>query len=49
MATPDDSGFHKNTIFSRGSYPKVMRLSELRHKETVGGILLLIATVAALI
>ena len=49
MATPGGSSFRKNTIFSRGSYPEVVRLSELMRKETVGGILLLIATVAALI
>lgn len=42
-------GNGKQTILSRGSYPEYVRLSDLMRKETVGGIMLLIAAVAALI
>jgi Na+:H+ antiporter, NhaA family len=42
-------GNGKKTILSRGSYPEYVRLSDLMRKETVGGIMLLIAAVAALI
>ena len=38
-----------STVLGRGSYPEVLRIGEILRKETVGGILLLIATVAALI
>ncbi|WP_342022258.1 Na+/H+ antiporter NhaA [Arthrobacter citreus] len=38
-----------STILGRASYPEVLRIGEILRKETVGGILLLIATVAALI
>ncbi|MCC9205453.1 Na+/H+ antiporter NhaA [Arthrobacter sp. zg-Y769] len=37
------------TILGRGSYGETLRIGEILRKETVGGILLLIATVAALI
>ena len=46
MADPSPPG--KNTILGRGSYPEFVRISAMMRKETVGGILLLIATVAAL-
>ncbi|MCW1249265.1 Na+/H+ antiporter NhaA [Acaricomes phytoseiuli] len=36
-------------IFSRGSYPEHLRISAILRKETVGGALLLLGTVAALI
>jgi Na+:H+ antiporter, NhaA family len=35
-------------LFSRGSWPEVSRVTALLRKETVGGTLLLVATVAAL-
>ncbi|MBP3037139.1 Na+/H+ antiporter NhaA [Arthrobacter sp. zg-ZUI100] len=38
-----------STVLGRASYPEVLRIGEILRKETVGGILLLIATVAALI
>ena len=47
MATPPPPG--QKTILGRGSYPEFLRISELLRKETVGGILLLVATVAALV
>jgi Na+:H+ antiporter, NhaA family len=47
MATPPSPG--QKTILGRGSYPEFLRISELLRKETVGGILLLVATVAALV
>ena len=37
------------TVLGRGSYPEYLRISDLLRKETVGGILLLIAAVAALV
>ncbi|EMY33689.1 pH-dependent sodium/proton antiporter [Arthrobacter crystallopoietes BAB-32] len=43
------SGKPNKTILGRGSYPEYLRLSDLLRKETVGGILLLIAAVAALV
>ena len=39
----------ENTTFSRGSYAESQRISEILRKESVGGIILLVATVAALI
>ncbi len=36
-------------IFSRSSYPEQLRITAILRKETVGGALLLIATVAALV
>jgi NhaA family Na+:H+ antiporter len=47
MATPPPPG--QKTILGRGSYPEFLRINELLRKETVGGILLLVATVAALV
>ncbi|KAD3515276.1 Na+/H+ antiporter NhaA [Arthrobacter yangruifuii] len=37
------------TVLGRGSYGEALRIGEILRKETVGGILLLLATVAALI
>lgn len=37
------------TIFGRGSYPEALRIVEILRKETVGGILLVAAAVAAII
>ncbi|MFJ7748545.1 Na+/H+ antiporter NhaA [Arthrobacter sp. NPDC097144] len=37
------------TVPARSSYPEFLRIGEILRKETVGGVLLLIATVAALI
>ena len=37
------------TVLGRGSYGEALRIGEILRKETVGGILLLVATVAALI
>ena len=48
MASHQPSG-KSNTILGRSSYPEYRRIGEILRKETVGGILLLIATVAALI
>ena len=36
-------------LFSRGSWPEASRIADVLRQETVGGILLLIATVAALL
>lgn len=38
-----------STLFARSSYPEHLRISAILRKETVGGGLLLVATVAALI
>ncbi|MCQ1957283.1 Na+/H+ antiporter NhaA [Arthrobacter sp. zg-Y826] len=46
-SSPKPSG--ARTVLSRGSYGETLRISEILRKETVGGILLLVATVAALI
>lgn len=37
------------TVLARSSYPEFLRIGAILRKETVGGVLLLIATVAALI
>lgn len=37
------------TVLARSSYPELLRIGEILRKETVGGVLLLIATVAALV
>ncbi|WP_035777203.1 Na+/H+ antiporter NhaA, partial [Arthrobacter sp. H5] len=37
------------SILNRSSYPEYLRISEILRKETVGGILLLIAALAALV
>ncbi|GAB3252906.1 Na+/H+ antiporter NhaA [Arthrobacter pigmenti] len=44
--TPDDG---KRPVLSRSSYAETVRITEILRKETVGGALLLIAAVAALI
>nr|WP_294691804.1 Na+/H+ antiporter NhaA [uncultured Friedmanniella sp.] len=46
MPNPPDS---PRTLFARGSWPEVARLNELLRRETVGGALLLAATVLALV
>ncbi|MCC3292066.1 MULTISPECIES: Na+/H+ antiporter NhaA [unclassified Arthrobacter] len=46
-SSPKPNGSH--TVLGRRSYGETLRISEILRKETVGGILLLIATVAALI
>lgn len=38
-----------NTVFSRGTYRESQRISEILAKESVGGMMLLAATIAALI
>ncbi|WP_127783010.1 Na+/H+ antiporter NhaA [Rhodococcus sp. X156] len=38
-----------NTLFSRGSWPEASRVAHLLRGETLGGALLLVATVAALV
>ena len=43
---PEPSG---STVLGRSSYPEFLRIGQILRKETVGGVLLLIATVAALI
>jgi Na+/H+ antiporter NhaA len=40
---------HGSTVFTRSSYPEHLRISSILRKETVGGGLLLLATIAALI
>lgn len=45
MRTPASS----NTIFSPGSWPEASRISEILRKETVGGMLLLVAATASLL
>jgi NhaA family Na+:H+ antiporter len=40
---------HQESVFARGSWPEVSRITEILRKETVGGALLLIATVIALV
>jgi NhaA family Na+:H+ antiporter len=46
MAVPPRSAFHS---FARGSYAEYRRATEILRKETVGGALLLVAAVVALI
>ena len=48
MASHQPSG-ESRTILGRSSYGEHLRIGEILRKETVGGILLLVATVAALI
>ncbi|MBM7052285.1 MULTISPECIES: Na+/H+ antiporter NhaA [unclassified Rothia (in: high G+C Gram-positive bacteria)] len=38
-----------NTVLTRGTYKESQRVSEILRKESVGGIILLIATIAALV
>lgn len=49
MATPPPAGQAVARIFRRSSYPEHLRITAILRKETVGGALLLAATVAALI
>ncbi|WP_285247084.1 Na+/H+ antiporter NhaA [Pseudarthrobacter sp. efr-133-R2A-89] len=46
---PSRSKFFGSTVFSRGSYAEALRIGEILRKETVGGALLVIAAVIALI
>ncbi len=39
----------KPRLFARGSWPETSRITDILRKETVGGMLLLVATVAALV
>src|SRR5690349_502359 len=47
--TPSRNRFFGSTVFSRGSYAEALRIGEILHKETVGGALLVIVAVIALI
>lgn len=47
--TPGSTPNTPRNILSRSSYPEYLRVSEILRKETVGGILLFVAAVAALI
>lgn len=47
MAQPPNDG--RKPVLSRSSYAETVRISEILRKETVGGALLLVAAVAALI
>ena len=40
---------HRNRLLSRGSWPETRRVTEILRKETVGGIILLIAAAAAIV
>jgi NhaA family Na+:H+ antiporter len=46
---PKKNRFFGSTVFSRGSYAEALRIGEILRKETVGGALLVIAAVIALI
>jgi len=46
---PKKNKFFGSTVFSRGSYAEALRIGEILRKETVGGALLVIAAVIALI
>ncbi|MHC6229872.1 Na+/H+ antiporter NhaA [Arthrobacter sp. MMS24-T111] len=46
---PRRNTFFGSTVFSRGSYAEALRIGEILRKETVGGALLVIAAVIALI
>ncbi|MBX7444832.1 MULTISPECIES: Na+/H+ antiporter NhaA [unclassified Arthrobacter] len=46
---PSRNKFLGSTVFSRGSYAEALRIGEILRKETVGGALLVVAAVAALI
>ena len=43
------SGQGKSAVLSRGSYAEALRIGEILRKETVGGALLVVAAVIALI
>ncbi|MBT2565352.1 Na+/H+ antiporter NhaA [Arthrobacter sp. ISL-85] len=47
--TPHRNKFPGSTVFSRGSYSEALRIGEILRKETVGGALLVIAAVVALV
>ena len=47
--TPRRNTFFGSTVFSRGSYAEALRIGEILRKETVGGALLVIAAVIALV
>ena len=47
--TPRQNKFFGSTVFSRGSYAEALRIGEILRKETVGGALLVVAAVIALI
>jgi NhaA family Na+:H+ antiporter len=49
MATPPPAARAVVRIFKRSSYPEHLRITAILRKETVGGALLLAATVAALV
>src|ERR687889_120605 len=49
MSQTPRSGPTLSTIFGRGSYAEALRIGEILRKETVGGALLVIAAVVALI
>jgi NhaA family Na+:H+ antiporter len=46
---PSRNKFFGSTVFSRGSYAEALRIGEILRKETVGGALLVMAAVVALI
>lgn len=46
---PNPAARRRPRILARGTYPEYRRIAEILRKETVGGALLLIATVAALV
>ncbi|KRE66381.1 Na+/H+ antiporter NhaA [Arthrobacter sp. FX8] len=47
--TPSRNKFFGSTVFARGSYAEALRIGEILRKETVGGALLVLAAVIALI
>ncbi|UKA74680.1 Na+/H+ antiporter NhaA [Arthrobacter sp. FW306-07-I] len=47
--TPRQNKFFGSTVFSRGSYAEALRIGEILRKETVGGALLVVAAVIALV
>jgi Na+:H+ antiporter, NhaA family len=49
MSQTPRSGPARSTIFGRGSYAEALRIGEILRKETVGGALLVIAAVVALV
>lgn len=46
---PGRNNFFGSTVFARGSYAEALRIGEILRKETVGGALLVLAAVVALI
>ncbi|MHA7279858.1 Na+/H+ antiporter NhaA [Arthrobacter sp. MDT2-2] len=47
--TPDHEPSLKSGLLGRGTYPEALRIGEILRKETVGGILLVIAAAAAIV